>query len=77
MLGTKINNFSRDSLSKMGFISQKSSPKFKNENVSYDTLGIKKSKIKIEILTSTFQINMIYIILYFFSYTKLSSKKVS
>ena len=58
-----MNHFSYDHLSEMGFISHQSSPKFKNENVSYMIhWALKKSKIRIEILASPFQINMVYII---------------
>ena len=46
----------------MGFISYQRSAKFKNENVSYMIqLAIKKSKIRIEILTQSFKISLIYI----------------
>ena len=45
-------------MSKMGFVSHQRSADFKNEN---DTLGNKKSKIIIEILTQPFKISLIYI----------------
>ena len=49
-------------MSEMGFISHQRSAKFKNEIVSYMIhWAIKKSKIRIEILTQPFKISLIYI----------------